>query len=129
MIYSLLIQSSPDNLDISSSALAFARALLQRHHSIYRLFFYGEGVLIGIRGAAPPQDEPDIYRAWREFIEQYKLDAVVCIAAGLKRGVLNSAESGRHPGSIATLAEAYDLSGLGQLIDAAVHSDKLITFG
>lgn len=129
MIYSLLIQSSPDNLSITTCALEFANTLLQRQHSIHRLFFYGEGVLLGTRGAVPPQDEPDIYRAWREFIEQHHIDAVVCIAAALKRGVLNRAESKRHPPAVATLAEAYELSGLGQLIDAAVHSDKLITFG
>jgi tRNA 2-thiouridine synthesizing protein D len=129
MIYSLLIQSSPDNLSISTSALAFAKALLQRNHSIYRLFFYGEGVLLTTGVAVMPQGEPDIYANWREFIEQHKLDAVVCIAAAAKRGILNSTESERHQKSAATLAEVYELSGLGQLIDATVHSDKLITFG
>jgi tRNA 2-thiouridine synthesizing protein D len=129
MIYSLLIQSSPDNLSISTSALDFAKTLLHRNHSIYRVFFYGEGVLLATGAAVPPQDEPDIYTAWREFIEQHKLDAVVCIAAALKRGILNPTESGRYQKSAATLAEVYDLSGLGQLIDATVRSDKLITFG
>lgn len=129
MIYSLLIQSSPDNLSISSSALAFAQTLLLRNHTIYRLFFYGEGVLLAANAAVSPQDEPNIYKAWREFIEQHKLDAVVCIAAALKRGILNPAESARYQKSVVNLADVYDLSGLGQLIDASAHSDKLITFG
>jgi len=129
MIYSLLIQSSPDNLSISASALAFAKALLQRNHSIYRVFFYSEGVLLATSAAIPPQDEPDIYADWREFIGKHKLDAVVCIAAAIKRGILNSTESERYQKSAGVLANAYDLSGLGQLIDATIHSDKLITFG
>lgn len=129
MIYSLLIQSSPDNPSVSSSALAFAKALLQRNHSIYRVFFYGEAVLLAGNIPVLPQDEPDLYKAWREFIEQHKLDAVVCVAAAVKRGLLNAAERARYEKPAATLADTYELSGLGQLIDASVRSDKLITFG
>lgn len=128
MIYSLLIQSSPDNLSICRCALEFAKTLLRRNHRIYRIFFYGEAVQLATCAAVPPQDDPDIYREWREFLEQHRLDAVVCIAAALKRGLLNREESARYQKSVVNLANPYDLSGLGQLIDAAVHSDKLITF-
>ena len=127
MIYSLLIQTSPDNLSIITSALEFAQALLKKNHRLLRVFFYGDGVLLGSQGVIVPQDEPDIYKAWRAFIEAEKIDAVVCIAAALKRGVLNLSESQRY-GTAATLAPAYDLSGLGQLTEAALNSDRLITF-
>lgn len=128
MIYSLLIQTSPGNFSITACALEFAKALLQQNHSIFRIFFYGDGVLLGNDSAVTPQGEPDIHAEWRRFIEDQQIDAVVCIAAALKRGILDHAESQRYQKHAATLADTFDLSGLGQLIEAAAQSDKLITF-
>lgn len=128
MIFSLIIQASPQKSEIALSALQFAKTLVRNQHHIYRIFFYGEGVLLGNESAVFPQDETDVHAAWRAFITAHQIDAVVCIAAGLRRGIINADESARYEKKAATLAPEYDLSGLGQLIDAAVHSDKLITF-
>lgn len=126
MIYSLLIQCSASQ-SITLSALKFARALLEAKHSIHRIFFYGDGVHIANFNTAQPQDEQDVYKDWRTFIEENELDAVVCIAAALKRGVLNIEEAQRYERKPVTGAP-YDLSGLGQLIEACAHSDRMITF-
>lgn len=128
MIFSLLIQTSPQNLAIASTALEFAKALVRRQNKIYRIFFYGDGVELASIAPMHPQDEPDIQAAWRAFIAEHKIDAVVCIAAALKRGIVNDTESRRYQKNLVTLANEYDLSGLGQLIDATVASDKIITF-
>lgn len=128
MIFSLVIQASAQKHEIAQSALQFAEALIRNQHQIYRVFFYGEGVLLANECSVFPQDEMDIHSAWRSFIAAQKIDAVVCIAAGLRRGVINSNESTRYQKNSVTLAPEYELSGLGQLIDASVHSDRLITF-
>lgn len=128
MIFSLVIQASAQKSEISSSALKFARSLLNQQHQIYRVFFYGEGVLLANESAVFPQDETDLHAAWRTFLGEHSIDAVVCIAAGIRRGIIDTNESTRYQKKAATLAPEYELSGLGQLIDAAVHSDKLITF-
>jgi tRNA 2-thiouridine synthesizing protein D len=57
------------------------------------------------------------------------MDLVVCIAAALRRGVLNQEEAERYEKSTHNLAQEFNISGLGQLVDAAVNSDRLITFG
>lgn len=128
MIFSLVIQASAQKSEIARSALQFAEALIRNQHQIYRIFFYGEGVLLANECAVFGQDETDIHSAWRSFISAQKIDAVVCIAAGLRRGVMNIRESARYQKNSAALAPEYELSGLGQLIDASVHSDRLITF-
>lgn len=128
MIFSLLIQTSSQKPEIARTALEFAQALLRNQHQLYRVFFYGEGTLLAGAGNVFPQDEIDTHAAWRTFVAAHKVDAVVCIAAGLRRGMLDTSESARYQKDATTLAPEYELSGLGQLIDASVHSDKLITF-
>jgi tRNA 2-thiouridine synthesizing protein D len=128
MIFSLIIQASAQKNELATTALEFARSLLRNQHTIHRIFFYGEGVLLANSTNVFPQDELDVQADWRAFIAENKIDAVTCIAAALRRGVLNEEEKNRYQKTAAVLAPEYDLSGLGQLIDAAVHSDKLITF-
>ncbi|MCR6651499.1 MAG: sulfurtransferase complex subunit TusD [Cellvibrionaceae bacterium] len=128
MIFSLIIQCSPQKTELVLTALDFARTLLRNQHKIHRIFFYGEGVLLASSANVFPQDETDVHSAWRAFIAENQIDAVTCIAASLRRGILNDAEKIRYEKTAASLAPEYDLSGLGQLIDASVHSDKLITF-
>lgn len=129
MNISLVILAAPYSTEGGYSAFNFARAALESGHSIYRLFFYRDGVHNATSLGVAPQDELDLPAAWRELIERYQLDAVVCIAAALKRGVLDAQEAHRYQRPSHNLGSGFDLSGLGQLLDATVHSDRVITFG
>ncbi|MGR2707572.1 sulfurtransferase complex subunit TusD [Pseudomonas sp. IB20] len=113
----------------SRRALLFAQAALAGGHEIVRLFFYQDGVYSAANNIVAPQDEQDIARQWREFVSQHQLDGVVCIAAALRRGVLNNEEATRYQRSAVNLAAQWALSGLGQLHDAAQAADRLICFG
>ena len=113
----------------SRRALLFAQALLAGGHEIVRLFFYQDGVYSASNTLVAPQDEQDIARQWREFVSQHQLDGVVCIAAALRRGVLNNEEATRYQRSAVNLDAPWVLSGLGQLHDAAQTADRLICFG
>jgi len=128
MIYSIIIQSSPTQNDACYSALAFAQALLTKGHKIHRIFIYGEAAILGNSHITPGQDEPNIQADWAEFIRQNSLDAVVCIATALKRGILNQQECQRYELSSPVFDDTMELSGLGQLIEASALSDKVITF-
>lgn len=110
-------------------ALRFAEAVLAGGHQINRLFFYQDAVSIANNSQVQAQDEFDLPAAWREFIERHQLDAVVCIAAALRRGLLDSQEAQRYGRPAATLASGYCLSGLGQLHEAAQQADRLVCFG
>ncbi|MER2300062.1 MAG: sulfurtransferase complex subunit TusD, partial [Pseudomonas sp.] len=76
-----------------------------------------------------PQDEQDIAGQWRTFVENNRLDAVVCIAAALRRGVLDEAEASRYQRPAVNLHQPWELSGLGQLHEAAQNADRLVCFG
>ncbi|MCF5691734.1 sulfurtransferase complex subunit TusD [Pseudomonas sp. PA-1-2A] len=113
----------------SRRALLFAQAALAGGHEIVRLFFYQNGVYSASNNIVAPQDEQDIARQWREFVSQHQLDGVVCIAAALRRGVLNAEEAARYQRSAINLEAPWALSGLGQLHDAIQDADRLICFG
>jgi tRNA 2-thiouridine synthesizing protein D len=113
----------------SRRALLFAQAALAGGHEIVRLFFYQDGVYSAANNIVAPQDEQDIARQWRELVSQHQLDGVVCIAAALRRGVLNTEEATRYQRSAVNLEAPWALSGLGQLHDAAQAADRLICFG
>lgn len=129
MKYSLAIYGAPYSSEAPDTAYEFAKAALAAGHEIYRLFFYMDGVHNATELAAPPQDEQNIPARWSELIQTHQIDAVVCIAAALRRGVLDQAEADRYEKSGHNLAPGFTLSGLGQLIDAGIESDRLITFG
>ncbi|GLX14475.1 sulfurtransferase TusD [Pseudomonas straminea] len=120
---------SPPSAPSSRRALRFAEAALQSGHEISRLFFYADGVYSASGNIVNPQDETDIARQWRELVVSNGLDGVVCIAAALRRGVLDEQEARRYEREAANLPAPWVLSGLGQLHEAAQEADRLICFG
>ena len=129
MIFSLSIYAAPYTSQASDSAYRFALALLENGHTLHRVFFYQDGVHTASALSTPPQDEIHFTQNWQALAQQHKIDLVVCIAAALKRGLLNQQEASRYDKTTFNLAEGFEISGLGQLVDAAVMSDRLITFG
>ncbi len=120
---------APAHAPSSRRALRFAEAVLDGGHEITRLFFYQDGVHSASANVVTPQDEPDIAREWASLLANHQLDGVVCIAAALRRGVINQEEAERYGRAAANLAPGWELSGLGQLHEAAQMADRLICFG
>ncbi len=129
MIFSVTILGSPYSSQSVHTALHFTTAALSAGHTIYRIFFYHDGVYAGTSLSTPPQEEPNLPDQWSKLAVDYDLDIVVCIASALKRGILDEREAKRHDKSAFNLAESMELSGLGQLVDAGIQSDRLVTFG
>lgn len=129
MIFSLAIYAAPYSSQASHTAYRFAIALLANKHQLYRVFFYHDGVHNSSALITSPQDEINLTLNWQQLGKDYNVDLVVCVAAALKRGVLNEDEAKRYDKPTHNLHKNFEISGLGQLIDAAVTSDKLITFG
>jgi tRNA 2-thiouridine synthesizing protein D len=120
---------SPPLAPSSRRALRFAQAALAGGHEIVRLFFYQDGVHSASGNVVCAQDELDLPREWREFVQTQQLDGIVCIAAALRRGVLNSEEATRYERDAANLSSPWELSGLGQLHEATQLADRLVCFG
>lgn len=128
MNFAIALLAGPQD-PAARSALEFARAVLASGHRISRLFFYRDAVQLASQLRVTPQDELDITAEWQQFIQANQLDAVVCIAAALRRGVLNEAEAQRWNRPVANTDAPWELSGLGQWIDALQTADRAVTFG
>lgn len=129
MIYSLAVYGSPYTHQSSDTAYNFAVEAIQQGHRVLRVFFYHDGVYNATRLAAPPQDETDIPQRWSTLAADYEIDLVVCVAAAIRRGVLDQNEAKRYEKDAHNLADNFTIAGLGQLIDAGLNSDHVITFG
>lgn len=129
MRFSLLILSSPYSSQSVNTALRFAQATLDEGHKLYRIFFYHDGVYNANALTTPPQDEEDIPAQWQNIASQSGAEIIVCIASALKRGILDETEAKRYEKDSNNLAPGFEISGLGQLVDASLQSDRVITFG
>ena len=102
---------------------------MSQGHEIYRVFFYGDGVLNANSLSVAPQDETNLSRAWDEFLKNNGIDSVACVSSALARGILDFDESARHKMAGVSLHKSTQMAGLGQLVDAALRSERLVSFG
>ncbi|MBM3567215.1 MAG: sulfurtransferase complex subunit TusD [Alphaproteobacteria bacterium] len=129
MKFGIVVNEGPYTHQASDSALQFARAALAKGHEIVRVFFYNDGVNNGTRLTVPPQDDRNLQKSWSELAAKHGLDLVVCIAAAQRRGVLDAGEAKRHGKDADNIAPGFRISGLGQLVEAAILADRMVTFG
>ena len=129
MKFGILVNEGPYQHQASDSAYQFTRAALAAGHEVFRIFFYHDGVNNGTRLTVPPQDDRNVVDRWSELAQEHELDLVLCVAAAQRRGLLDADEAERHGKDADNIAPGFRISGLGQLIEAAIQSDRLVTFG
>jgi len=129
MKFTIQVNTGPFTHQASDSAYRFTLAALESGHEIHRIFFYHDGVNNATMMSAPPQDDRNLQVLWTELAAQYELDMVVCVAAAQRRGIMDKKESERNGKEFANIAPGFQISGLGQLVEAAVASDRLMVFG
>lgn len=127
--FALLVLGSPTSSQSPASALAFARAAVQTGHQIFRVFFFHDGVHCGSDFAIPVAGQTSIATQWAELAEQHNIDLVICVASALKRGIINDNEAKRYAKTASNMHPKFDLSGLGQWVEACGIADRVMTFG
>ena len=125
----ILVTGAPYSSSSSRTALEFARQVVASGHRIELLFFYHEAVTAGSTLGVTAQDEHHLPSAWQSFIRESNTEAVICIASGLKRGIINAAEAHRFSRPAHNLDGLIRLGGLGEWITAVRNADKQIVFG
>lgn len=118
MKFGILVNEGPYNHQASDSAFQFAKAAIEKGHTIFRVFFYYDGVNNATKLTDPPSDDRNVVKNWSELNAAHGVDLVVCIAAGMRRGIRDE-----------NLAEGFRISGLGQLIEAGIQADRMVVFG
>lgn len=118
MKFGILVNEGPYTHEASDSAYHFCKAALAKGHEIHRVFFYHDGVNNANRLTEPPQDDRNIVKRWSQLAQEHGIDLVVCVAAALRRGIKED-----------VLAAGFRISGLGQFIESAIQSDRVVVFG
>lgn len=129
MKLTIQINEGPYQRQASDTAYHFACAALDKGHEIFRVFFYHDGVNNGTRLATPPQDDRDIAGRWQALAKEHGVDLVLCVAAAQRRGIVDDGEAARNGKDATNIAEGFRISGLGQLVEGAIESDRLVVFG
>jgi len=129
MKFSVMVSEGPYTHQASDTAYNFTKAALENGHEIFRIFFYHDGVNNGTRLSTPPQDDRNIVNRWSELAAEHDLDLVLCVAAAQRRGIADADEAKRNGKDADNIAPGFRISGLGQLIEAGIQSDRLVTFG
>jgi len=129
MKFGILVNEGPYTHQAADTAYHFAQAVIDKGHEITRVFFYHDGVNNGTRLTTPPQDDRNIVSRWSELAKAHNVDLVICVAAAQRRGICDAEESKRNGKDADNLAPGFRISGLGQLIEASIQSDRLVVFG
>ena len=118
MKFGILVNEGPYQHQASDSAYLFCRAAIEKGHEVSRVFFYHDGVNNSTRLTEPPQDDRNVVARWSRLAAEHGVDLVGCVAAALRRGIKEE-----------VLAPGFRISGLGQLVEAGIEADRLVTFG
>ena len=102
MKFGLMVNEGPYTHQASDTAYQFAKAVVDKGHQVHRVFFYHDGVNNATRHTEPPQDDRHIVNRWSKLAEDHNIDLVVCIAAAMRRGIIED-----------NLAKGFRISGLG----------------
>lgn len=129
MKFTVQVNEGPYQHQAADSAYQFTKAVLEKGHEVFRVFFYHDGVNNATKLTTPPQDDRNIVNRWSELAEKYSLDLVVCVAAAQRRGIVDEGEAKRNSKDAENIAPGFRISGLGQLIEAGIQSERLVVFG
>jgi tRNA 2-thiouridine synthesizing protein D len=126
--FALYVTASPISRQGQLSALRFAEAAIANGHQVARVFFAGEAVLIGNAGLDTPSDEPQLQQRWQSLANQYGAELLLCSAAAQRCGVRAGGDSNGGDHDNGNLADSFQISGLGSLVECALDCDRVVHF-
>ena len=124
--YTLIITQSPNQFETNLTAQQLAAAILNAGDVIDRIFFYQDACFTALASQVPGQGLETSFNGWVNLHKQYNINLQVCIANGLRRGIIDTEEGKRYQ-QTANLHPAFQLVGLGELAEACQTSDRIIT--
>ena len=116
MRFAIVVTGPAYGTQQASSAFQFAQALIADGHELSSVFFYREGVYNANQLTSPASDEFDLVRAWQQLNAQHGVALNICVAAALRRGVVDETEAGRLGLASSNLQQGFTLSGLGAFV-------------
>ncbi|MCE2572315.1 sulfurtransferase complex subunit TusD [Motilimonas eburnea] len=128
MRLAILVNSPAYGTQGSATAYRFCQAAITKGHQIAGVFFYQQGVANANALTLPASDETNLVQLWADLASQHQFPLDVCIAAALRRGVVDevSAQEQRLPAN--NLMAPFAMTGLGQLAELVGRADRLVQF-
>lgn len=126
--FTILIRSAPFASGQHQIALDFLQEVVAQGHRIDRVFFYQDAVYCGLNTLQPIQGQASVTSQWQALAEQFQFPLQLCIANALRRGICNKEEQLRYDLPAVTCAEHFELSGLGEMAEACLKSDRVMEF-
>ncbi|MDB6097237.1 MAG: intracellular sulfur oxidation protein DsrE [Francisellaceae bacterium] len=122
MKLSILIKSCPYR-SIAYTAYSFAKEALKQGNELIQVFFYGEGVKIGLAYEFLPSDEPQLGLLWEKLARDYNLSLVICSSSGIRQGLI---DNNHLPININPI---FIIRNLSYWVEGSLQSEKVISFG
>ena len=116
MKYTISVKASPQDSAATKTVIDLIYELLERKHRIERVFFQHDGALQALSTRETAAEQEHLLYLWKSLAD-LGIELAVCISSAAKRGVSETNNS---------LAEGFELVGLGQLISAIEASERYI---
>ncbi|OEF30100.1 sulfurtransferase complex subunit TusD [Vibrio rumoiensis] len=128
LTYTLIVNGSVYGSQSAKNAYLFACALIEKGHRLVSVFFYQDGVHNASKLTLPANDEFDLTKAWQQLSQQHHVKLESCVAASLRRGIVDSHEAKLHNLESDNTALGFELAGLGGLAEAMLLQDRVVQF-
>ena len=121
MNFGLLVLGSPFGSYACHTAYEAAVEIVNQGHVLHRVFFYQDAALLGNNQIEPVNSSDRCQANWIALAKAQELDLTICVSAAQRRGIVENR-------SQSNLVEGFSISGLGQLIEAMLVCDRIVTF-
>lgn len=128
LTYTLVVNGSVYGSQSARNAYLFACALLEKGHKLVSVFFYQNGVNNASSLVLPANDEFDLTKAWQSLSDKHNIRLESCVAASLRRGIVDHNEAKTHALPSSNVAQGFELAGLGGLAEAMLVQDRVVQF-
>jgi tRNA 2-thiouridine synthesizing protein D len=125
--FSVTVRAAPDKSG-HLLALKTCQSLLQQGHELSHVFFYESAVTVASALLVPDQDELAMTSAWQNIQSTTNTPLYVCVAAALRRGIVNEQEAASQGLPQANVASGFEITGLGEWVSGLDDSFKQVTF-
>lgn len=120
----LFIQHSAFSGMYQQRALDFLQAWIKAQKPVARVFFYQDAVLAANIGL---KSNSTLVNEFSELSKKHQFPLQVCVASAHRRGIIDEAQAKKQD-TQATLNQAFELVGLGELAEAALNNEKIVSF-
>ena len=128
MNYLLIVTGSPYGTENSSTALLFARALINYGHTLNNVFFYFNGVLNASKMVSSAEDEFNLIKGWQELSYNFKINLNICISSAYRRGVIGDEQALKIGINKGNIAHGFVCIGLSELSESFQMCDRIVQF-